>query len=157
MFGKSRQRRRESLAPSGPSHLGFLTSFLSPGINQLSEICGTDEPRRFLTAQAERAAGQLLRRRAAPSFGAAEAEVFRCDTFERNIGFAEFGQQTKECAVHSANLRSFSYALYTAPPFSNSPATVSPTIPRKLGRCGGKPICARISREDGDARPISAC
>jgi hypothetical protein len=67
------------------------TSLLTPDINQLSEICGTDEPRRFLTAQAECAARQQLRGRSAPGLSATEPEVFRSYAFGRDVGFAEFG------------------------------------------------------------------
>lgn len=88
----------------------LLTRLLPTRINQFSEICGTDQPRRFLTTQPERPARQLLRGCPALGFRAAQPEVLRRNAIQRNVGFAEFRQQTEVCAVQNVDSRNFSNA-----------------------------------------------
>ena len=93
----------------------LLASLLALNINQLSEICGTDEPGRFLTAQPECAARQLLRGRSAPGFGAAKSEILRSNAVKRNVCLAEFGKQPEICAVHNNGLQSSGNTWHAAP------------------------------------------
>lgn len=105
-----------------------LARLLATRINQFSEICGTDEPWRFLSAKTKCPTWQLLRRRPTPGLGIAQAKVFRSYALKWNVGLAKFGQQSKVCAVQDINLRSFSYDSDNAPPCESTVVGVSREI-----------------------------